>query len=40
MTQQLAIDQTDIITTHELAKPVAQQINIYGHSNLLYWWPA
>jgi hypothetical protein len=40
MTQQLAIDQTDVATTPELAKPVAQQINIYGHSNLLYWWPA
>jgi hypothetical protein len=40
MAQQLAIDQTDVATTPELAKPVAQQINIYGHSNLLYWWPA
>ena len=40
MTQQLAVNQTDTAPTPELAQPVAQQINIYGHSNLLYWWPA
>ena len=32
MTQHLAIDQT--------AAASAQVINIYGHSTLLYWWPA
>src|SRR5450432_2018528 len=41
MAQDLTIDQMDTGTPPVLAQPVAiQQINIYGHSNLLYWWPA
>jgi len=41
MTQQLTIEQTDAATATALAQPIAlQQLNIYGHSNLLYWWPA
>ena len=32
MTQELAIAQTDSVT--------AQEITVYGHSTLLYWWPA
>jgi hypothetical protein len=41
MTQQLAIDQTDAATAKAVAHPVAlQEINIYSHSTLLYWWPA
>jgi hypothetical protein len=41
MTQQLAIDQTDAATVVTLPHPAAlQEINIYSHSTLLYWWPA
>jgi hypothetical protein len=41
MTQQVAIDQTDVATTTAATEPTAvQQINVYGHSNLIYWWPA
>ena len=41
MTQQLAIDQTDAATATALPHPAAlQEINIYSHSTLLYWWPA
>jgi hypothetical protein len=41
MTQQLTIDQTDAATVATLAHPAAlQEINVYGHSTLLYWWPA
>ena len=32
MTQELAIAQTDAAT--------AQEITVYGHSTLFYWWPA
>lgn len=41
MTQQLAIDQADAAIA--AAPPHAttlQEINIYSHSTLLYWWPA
>ena len=41
MTQQIAIDQTDAATVAALPHPAAlQEINIYSHSTLLYWWPA
>jgi hypothetical protein len=41
MTKQLAIDQTDAANGTVLADPVAlQEISIYSHSTLLYWWPA
>ena len=41
MTQQLTIDQTDAATVAASPHPAAlQEINIYSHSTLLYWWPA
>jgi hypothetical protein len=41
MTQQLAIAPTDAATVAALPRPAAlQEINIYSHSTLLYWWPA
>jgi hypothetical protein len=41
MTQQLTIDQTAAAVTAALPRSTAlQEINIYGHSTLLYWWPA
>jgi hypothetical protein len=41
MTQQVAIDQTDAATLPALPHSTAQQeITIYSHSTLLYWWPA
>src|SRR5437763_2534873 len=41
MTQQLAIDQADTATVAALPHQLAlQEINIYSHSTLLYWWPA
>ena len=41
MTQQLAIDQTDVATVVAFPHPAAlQEINVYSHSTLLYWWPA
>jgi hypothetical protein len=40
MTQQLTIDETDA-ATDALPYPAAlQEINIFSHSTLLYWWPA
>jgi hypothetical protein len=40
MTQQLTIDQTDS-ATEALPHPAAlQEITIFSHSTLLYWWPA
>jgi hypothetical protein len=40
MTQQLAIDQTEAATVTALPHPAAlQEINVYSHSTLLYWWP-
>ena len=40
MTQQLMIDETDA-ATDALPYPAAlQEINIFSHSTLLYWWPA
>jgi hypothetical protein len=38
MTQQLAIDQADAAAVPHPA--ALQEINIYSHSTLLYWWPA
>ena len=42
MTQQLAIDQADAATATAAASCTAalQEISIYSHSTLLYWWPA
>src|SRR5690606_1050653 len=41
MTQQHAIDQTDAATTTVAPHLTAlQEIKIYSHSTLLYWWPA
>jgi hypothetical protein len=41
MAQQLTIDQTDAPTVAALSHPAArQEINVYSHSTLLYWWPA
>jgi hypothetical protein len=41
MTQQLTISQTDAATTAALPRSATlQEINIYSHSTLLYWWPA
>ena len=41
MTQQIAIDQTDAATVAAVHHPAAlQEITIYSHSTLLYWWPA
>lgn len=41
MTQQLTIDQTDAGAAGALPRTDAeQQIRIYSHSTLLYWWPA
>ena len=41
MTQQLTIDQTDAATVVAAPHPATlQEINIYSHSTLLYWWPA
>lgn len=38
MTQQLVIDQTDVTASPRSATP--QEIIIYGHSTLFFWWPA
>jgi hypothetical protein len=41
MTHQLTIDRTDppaVAALPHLAAP--QEINVYSHSTLLYWWPA
>lgn len=41
MTQQLAIHQADAATIEAVPHPAAlQEITIYSHSTLLYWWPA
>ena len=41
MTQQLAIDQADAALVAAVPHAAAlQEINIYSHSTLLYWWPA
>src|SRR6202163_3227174 len=41
MTQQLTIDQTDAATAAAIPHPDAmQEITIYSHSTLVYWWPA
>ncbi len=41
MAQQLTIDQTDAAAVAASPHPVAlQEINVYSHSTLLYWWPA
>src|SRR6202165_3400706 len=41
MTQQTMIDRTDAGHVEVLPHPAAlQEINIYSHSTLLYWWPA
>ena len=41
MTQQFAIDRTDAGVGRALPRTEAQQqITIYSHSTLLYWWPA
>ena len=39
--QQLTIDHPDAATVAASPRPVAlQEVVIYGHSTLLYWWPA
>jgi len=41
MTEQLAIDQADAPAATAVPHPTAlQEIRIYSHSTLLYWWPA
>ena len=41
MTQPVTIDQTDAATAATVPHSAAlQEINIYSHSTLLYWWPA
>jgi len=41
MTQQLTIDHPDASTVAASPRPAAlQEVIIYGHSTLLYWWPA
>ena len=41
MTQQLTIDQTDAATVAASPYPAAlQEVYVYSHSTLLYWWPA
>jgi len=41
MTQQRKIEPTDAATVAAAPHTAApQEINIYGHSTLLYWWPA
>src|ERR1700730_3062147 len=41
MTEQLTIEQTDAATAAAMPHPAAlQEINIFSHSTLLYWWPA
>jgi hypothetical protein len=41
MTQQATIDQTDAGHIAVLPGPdVVQEVHIYSHSTLLYWWPA
>jgi hypothetical protein len=41
MTQQLAIDHADVAPVAAVPQRTAlQEITIYSHSTLLYWWPA
>ncbi len=41
MSQQITIAPRGSAGAHARAKPTAlQEINVYGHSTLLYWWPA
>ena len=41
MTEQLTADQTAVKTASALSRPAdLQEIKIYSHSTLLYWWPA
>jgi hypothetical protein len=41
MSERLTADQTDKPDTGATLRPITQQeIKIYGHSTLLYWWPA
>ena len=41
MTQQLTIDHTDAATVAAPPHPATlQEVHVYGHSTLLYWWPA
>ena len=41
MTQPVTIEQTDAATAATVPHSAAlQEINIYSHSTLLYWWPA
>ena len=41
MTQQLTIDHTDAATVAAPPHPAAlQEVHVYSHSTLLYWWPA
>ena len=41
MTRSPALDQTDAATVASVSHPTAaQEISIYSHSTLLYWWPA
>jgi hypothetical protein len=41
MTQQLAIDEVDAALVVAVPHPATlQEIKIYSHSTLLYWWPA
>ena len=41
MTQQHRIQEKDAATNAALVQPAAlQEIKIYSHSTLLYWWPA
>jgi len=41
MTQQLTIDHPDAATVAASTHPAAlQEVTIYSHSTLLYWWPA
>ncbi|MGB0086509.1 MAG: hypothetical protein WBP94_14190 [Rhodomicrobiaceae bacterium] len=40
MTEQLTIDHTAVATVSAPSHPATQEIRIYSHSTLLYWWPA
>jgi hypothetical protein len=40
MAQQVATNQTDAATSSLVHPAVLQEITIYSHSTLLYWWPA
>jgi hypothetical protein len=40
LAQQLAVSETDVAAAVPGQPAAVQQIRIYGHSNLFYWWPA